>query len=46
MIEKNRVFKENKNYKIAFCGINYDIGTHYLKKIDNLNFIKTSKDED
>ena len=41
-------FKEinkDKNYKIAFCGINYDIGSYYLSKISNLHFIQTSKDE-
>ena len=44
-IEKGKIFAENRNYKIAFCGINYDIGSYYLKKISNLKFIKTSKDE-
>ena len=44
-IEKNKIFKKNKNYKIAFCGINYDIGSYYLKKIDDLTFIKTYKDK-
>ena len=44
-IEKNKILKKNINYKIAFCGINYDIGSYYLKKIMNLRFIKTSKDE-
>ena len=44
-IEKNEILKENKNYKIAFCGINYDIGAYYLEKINNLTFIETSKDE-
>ena len=44
-IEKNEILKENKNYKIAFCGINYDIGSFYLKKISNLMFIETPKDE-
>ena len=44
-IEKNKILKKNKNYKIAFCGINYDIGSYYLKNIRDLTFIKTSKDE-
>ena len=44
-IKKNEILKENKNYKIAFCGINYDIGAYYLEKINNLTFIETSKDE-
>ena len=44
-IKKDQIFTENKNYKIAFCGINYDIGSYYLSKINNLNFVKTSKDD-
>ena len=44
-IEKNQILKRNKNYKIAFCGINYDIGLHYLRNIKSLTFTKTSKDE-
>jgi len=44
-IEKDKILKKNKNYKIAFCGINYDIGSYYLGKISDLTFIKTSKDE-
>ena len=44
-IEKNKILTKNKNYKIAFCGINYDIGSFYLKKISNLMFIETPKDE-
>ena len=44
-IEKNKILKKNINYKIAFCGINYDIGSYYLKKISDLMFIETSKDE-
>ena len=44
-IEKSQIPKENKNYKIAFCGINYDIGSYYLSKISNLHFIQASKDE-
>ena len=42
--EKKKIFIKNKNHKIAFCGINYDIGFYYLKKIKDLSFIKTSKD--
>ena len=38
-------FAEDKNYKIAFCGINYDIATHYLRDIDSFSFTKTHKDE-
>ena len=44
-IEKDQILTKNKNYKIAFCGINYDIGSFYLKKISNLMFIETPKDE-
>jgi hypothetical protein len=44
-IEKSQIPKENKNYKIAFCGINYEIASYYLSKINNLQFIQTSKDE-
>jgi len=45
-IEKQSIFKENKNYKIAFCGLNHSIGSHYLKKIKNFRFIKSSRDGD
>ena len=45
-IELDNEFKEDKIYKIAYCGINYDIGDYYLKKIPNFNYLKTSKDED
>ena len=43
-IEINQVLAENINHKIAFCGINYDIGSYYLSKISNLTFVETSKD--
>ena len=43
-IENNQVLAGNKNHKIAFCGINYDIGSYYLSKISSLNFVETSKD--
>ena len=41
----NNEFKRDKIYKIAYCGINYDIGDYYLKQIPNFKFVKTSKDE-
>ena len=44
-IEKNKTFKEDKNYKIAFCGVNYDIASYYLSEIDDFSFTKTHKDE-
>jgi len=45
-IAKDKNFIKNKNHKIAFCGINYNIGNHYLSKITNFKFIKTFKDDD
>jgi len=41
-------FEADKNYKIAFCGINHDIAIHYLKKINNFSFteIPSKKDYD
>ena len=44
-VEKTKKFDNNENYKIAFCGINFNIGTYYLEKINNFKFIKTSKDK-
>ena len=34
-----------KQYKIAFCGINNDIATYYLDKINNLSYIKVHNNE-
>ena len=31
-------FKEDKNYKIAFCGVGLDSVRYYLDKIDKLNY--------
>ena len=42
----SKVFIPDKNYKIAFCGINHDIAVFYLKKINNLVFTKISNNED
>ena len=45
-IKKSDKFKDRKNYRIAFCGINYNIGSYYLENIKNFQFIKSSKDDD
>ena len=33
------------NYKIAFCGINYEIASYYLKKNTRIMFTEVSKDD-
>ena len=44
-IKKNKIFTKNKNPRIAFCGINHDIGSYYLKKITNISFDEVYKDD-
>jgi len=45
-IKKSDKFENGKNYRIAFCGINYNIGSYYLENIKKFQFIKSSKDDD
>ena len=45
-IKKSKKFKDSKKYRIAFCGINYNIGSYYLENIKNFQFMKVSKDDD
>ena len=45
-IKTSTDFVADINYKIAFCGINHDIGIHYLKKINNFNFTEISNNDD
>ena len=35
----------NKQYNFAFCGINNDIATYYLDKIDKLSYTKVHNNE-
>jgi hypothetical protein len=43
--KNNFYIDTTKQYKIAFCGINNDIATYYLDKINNLSYIKVHNNE-
>jgi len=43
--ENNYEIDINKQYNFAFCGINNDIATYYLDKIDKLSYTKVHNNE-